>query len=154
GDFASAQAIAERGLERTRAQANSYAAWTLRLLRAESLVLQQKIADARAALDGAMPASPEFESLRARQKYVEARALIAEGRLRDALDRVEAARGLSANRDVRFDLDVVGGQLRLRLGQRAEAESVLQAVVSRAGAEGDHYHQALALNDLGMGRLV
>src|SRR5262249_46118588 len=107
GDFASAQAIAERGLERTRAQANSYAAWTLRLLRAESLVLQQKIADARAALDGAMPASPEFESLRARQKYVEARALIAEGRLRDALDTVEAARGLSANRDVRFDLDVV-----------------------------------------------
>src|SRR5262249_56253238 len=106
---------------------------------AEGSDSRRKPAAARAALEGAMPASPEFESLRARQKYVEARALIAEGRLRDALDTVEAARGLSANRDVRFDLDVVGGQLRLRLGQRAEAESVLQAVVSRAGAEGDHY---------------
>src|SRR5689334_21547888 len=64
GELADAEKLAEQGIERTRARPDSVASWTFRLLRAESLVLQQKIGDARSVLAGSVLPGPEFESLR------------------------------------------------------------------------------------------
>ena len=154
GELTAAQSLAERGLALAGPESGSRSAWTFRLLRAESLVLQVKAQEAHADLTDALPATREFDSLRARQKYLQARAAVTEGRLQAALDVVDQGRSLAASRDVRFDLDVLAGQIRLRLGKGAEAESILVAAASEAAAAGDHYHQALAFNNLGMARLT
>jgi CHAT domain-containing protein len=153
GDLTEAQTLAERGLDLTRSRPTSVSAWEFRLLRAESLILQLKAKDTLADLTDEMPREAAFDSLRARQRYLQARANISQGRLKDALDAVENGRRTPSSRDVRFDLDVLSGQIRLRLGQREDAEALLRSVISRAAAVGDHYHQACALNDIGMGRL-
>ena len=58
-----------------------------------------------------------------------------------------------AAEDVRLDAEILGGQIRLRLGQWDEAEKRLAAVVRRT-EKSDRHRQALALNNLGMGQLV
>jgi CHAT domain-containing protein len=154
GDLTAAQTLAEHGLELTRLHSTDVWAWAFRLLRDESLILQLKTTDALADLAVELPRDAGFDSLRARQKYLQARANIAQGRLKEALDAVDAGRRTPSSRDVRFDLDVLSGQIRLRLGQRQDAEALLRSVISEAASVGDHYHQAWALNDLGMGGLV
>ena len=49
---------------------------------------------------------------------------------------------------------ILQGQIELRLGRWIEAETALNAVAAEAGRAGDRYRQALAMNNLGMGRLV
>jgi CHAT domain-containing protein/Tfp pilus assembly protein PilF len=154
GELIAAQSLAERGIALADSQTGSSWAWTFRLLRAESLILQLKQVEAAQDLADSLPAPKEFDWLRARQKYLLARVQIDQGRLPQALETVAEGRRASSLRDVRLDLDVLDGQIRLRLGRRAEAESLLDAVVAEASSIGDHYHQAGALNDLGMGRLV
>jgi len=154
GDLTEAQTLAERGLDLTRSRPTSVSAWEFRLLRAESLILQLKATDPQADLTDEMPREAAFDSLRARQRYLQARANISQGRLKDALDAVEKGRRTASTRDVRFDLDVLSGQIRLRLGQREDAEALLRSVISEATVVGDHYHQAWALNDIGMARLL
>jgi CHAT domain-containing protein/Tfp pilus assembly protein PilF len=154
GELVASQSLAERGLALSEAQHDSVWTWTFRLLRAESLVLQQKLTETRTALTDPLPQAAEFDSLRARQKYLQARAYVTQGQLLEALDTLDQGRKVASVRDVQSDLDVLRGELCLRLGRAAEAESLLQSVVAASAAAGDHYHQGLALNNLGMGRLV
>jgi CHAT domain-containing protein len=152
GDLLSAQKLAEEGL--AHSGSGNAAAWDFRLLRAESLILQLKIDDARPDLVATLPEGSAFDSLRARQKFLQARAQIARGKLADALTAIEEARPLPAPKDVRRDLSILEGQIKLRQGQRTEAEALLRSVIADSAAAGDRYHEASASNDLGMGRLV
>src|SRR5262249_37306643 len=140
GELASAQSMAERGLALAGVQPDSLWAWNFRLLRAESLILQLKTDDARADVTAAPPGGAEFDAIRTRQKYLTARMQVARGQLQSALDTIESVDEDAAPRDIRFDLDVLGGQIRLRLGKQREAESILSAVVSAAGEASDAYH--------------
>src|SRR6185295_14820963 len=73
----------------------------------------------------------------------------------DALAALETARQTAAGSpDLRLDINWLDGQIRMRLGKWSDAESRLNDVVTQAAAGGDHYHQARALNDLGMGGVV
>ena len=153
GDLSSAQSSAERGLA-LAGSPSSLRGWTFRLIRAESLLLQLRPTDARIDLSESLPPSADFDSVRARQKYLLAKAQVAEGSLIKALSIVEEGRRLSSTSDVQLDLDELAGQIRLRLGRRVEAESLLTGAIAKAARIGDRYHQALALNDLGMGRLA
>jgi CHAT domain-containing protein len=154
GNLGEAQARAEFGIGLTRSRPTSEPAWAFRLLRAESLILQLRSTEALADLTDDVPQGAAFDSLRARQKYLQARANVVRGRLSEALDVIEEGRRMPSSRDVRLDLDVLDGQIRLRLGQRGDAEVLLRSVIANARAIGDQYHVACALNDLGMGRLV
>jgi CHAT domain-containing protein/Tfp pilus assembly protein PilF len=153
GNLTAAQSRAERGLDLVRSQSVRWQ-WTFRLIRAESLILQLKLAEARIDLSQPLPSAADFESLRARQKYLLAKEQVAEGSLLDALSTVDEGRHLPSTSDIQLDLDVLSGQIRSRLGRRAEGESLLLGAVEKAASLGDRYHQALALNDLGMGRLA
>jgi CHAT domain-containing protein/tetratricopeptide (TPR) repeat protein len=103
-----------------------------------------------------VPGGSEVDRLRGRQKYIEARTQVIRGQLQAALDTLDSAVSPAPAEwdDVRLDVEVFGGQVRLRLARWADAESRLNEVVARSAAKGDRYHQAMALNNLGMGRLV
>ncbi|HUC76249.1 MAG TPA: hypothetical protein VMS04_13190, partial [Vicinamibacterales bacterium] len=116
--------------------------------------MQLRPTEARIDLSESLPSSADFDSLRARQKYLLSKAQVGEGALNKALSTVEEGRRLPSTSDVQLDLDELAGQIRLRLGRREEAESLLTGLISKAGIIGDRFHQALALNDLGMGRLA
>jgi len=154
GELVQAQLLAEQALADSSFSPDSTWPWTFRLLRAESLILQLNAKAARTDLTATLPPSAEFDSLRARQKYLQARAEVTEGRLQPALAILDDALRLPSAPDVRFDLGVLAGQVRLRLGKRTDAESILNDVLSHASASGDHYHEALALNNLGMARFT
>ena len=153
GELAAAEQLADRALAVEHPDAQS--AWRVRLLRAEILVAERRLQEVQPLLDQHLPDEAAFETLRGRQRYVQAAALVAQNRLPDALGAVErAAASAGGSQELRFDIDALEGQIRLRLGEAGQAESKLNALVVAADAAGDHYHQALALNDLGMGRRV
>ena len=154
GELEEARALADRGL--SLAQPDSEWAWTFRLFGGEILLLQhQRPSDVLPLVNTAVPSGPAFDGVRARQKYLHARLLLTENKLADALAALETARQTAAGSpDIRLDINWLDGQIRMRLGKWSDAESRLNDVVTEAAAGGDHYHQARALNDLGMGGVV
>jgi serine/threonine protein kinase/CHAT domain-containing protein/tetratricopeptide (TPR) repeat protein len=154
GELPAAQSLAERGLALAQSQRSSLWEWTFRLLRAESLVLQSTPTEAVTDLTDPLPATGDFDSLRARQQLLYAKTQVAERHIQEALNTVEHGRRMASSHDVHFDLDEFAAQLHLRLGQIAEGEALLHTLVVDASDVGDRYHQAMALNDIGMGRLV
>ena len=154
GQLPEAQALAEQGVSLTKAQPESAWAWRFQLLRGEVLVARAKLAEVTPLLERPLPSGAKFDPLRIRQQYVRALAEIAQGHLREARDTLKALNGAAAASDLSLDVEVLTGQLDLRLKQWAEGETRLLAVVSRARAESDRYHEVWALNDLGMARLV
>jgi CHAT domain-containing protein len=154
GELVEARALADRGL--SLAQADSEWAWTFRLFRGEVLLLQHQPSEVVPLVNAVLPESDRFEAVRARQKYLEARLLLTQNRLADALAALDAAGryARSESRDIRFDIGWLGGQIRMRLGQWSDGEARLNDVIAQAAAVGDRYYQARALNDLGMGALV
>jgi len=150
GELSEARTLAERGL--ARAQPESEWDWTFRYLRGEILLLQHQTAEVAPLVRADVPAGPGFDRIRARQKFLEALVQRSQNRFDDALATLEKARQLAPDaRDVQFDIDWLDGQLRMRLGRWAEAETRLNAFIARAEAAGDRFQQARALNDLGMG---
>ncbi len=155
GDLASALDTAKRGLTLTESTPESEAAWQLRLLRAEILLTKPDLSQALPILNQAMPEAPAFAALRARQKYLVARSQVVQGRLADALTTLdEAGRLAGDDRELHLEAEILGGQVRMRLGKWTEAETRLTDSVSEAVAAGDRYREVLALNNLGMGMLV
>jgi len=155
GELAEAQTIAERGLARAESAPDSETAWSFRLLRADILIARLQYQAADADLHASLPSERAFDPLRAYQQLLAAKVLVARGRLQDAMAALDRARAIAPqDADVRPDIDVLRGQVQLRLGRWADGESELNAVVDRARAAGDHRREALALNNLGMGRVV
>jgi CHAT domain-containing protein len=154
GELDEARALAERGL--SLAPPDSEWAWMFRLFRGEILLLQrQQPSEILPLLEAEVPADPAFDAVRARQKFLEARVLLTQNRLAEALAALDAGRRAAAgSRDLQFDIDWLDGQIRMRLGKWSDAESRLNDVIAQAAAAGDRYHQARALNDLGMGGVV
>ena len=153
GELAEARARAERGM--ALATPGSTWDWAFRFLRGEILLLQHQPSEVLPLVTAPLPEGPAFDALRARQKYLEALVQRSQNRFADALATLDAARRLAPDaRDVQLDIDWLDGQLRMRLGKWAEAESRLNDVVVRAAAAGDRFQEVRALNDLGMGSLV
>jgi tetratricopeptide (TPR) repeat protein len=153
GDLADALSVAQRGVALTDSRPDSPWAWTFRLLRSEAQILRREFAEALPPLSLTLPDTEGFRSLHARQQYLLARAQVAQSRLEEALGTLDSARQIVPQElDVKLDIGALSGQIHLRLGHRAEGESLLNAVAKQAEAAGDGYHQIWALNDLGMGR--
>jgi tetratricopeptide (TPR) repeat protein len=152
GELVEARTLVERAL--AKAKPDSEAAWRLRLLRGDILLLQSQPAEVVPLVTTPLPSDPRFDPLRAQQKYLEARLMVAENRLADAEHALDAARRLGPAVPLQLEIAELAGQLEMRLGHWSVADSRLQEVAARAGVAGDRYLQARALNDLGMGQLV
>jgi CHAT domain-containing protein len=154
GELPEAQRLADEGIDREKSQPQSVQYWRFRLLRAEIAVQRANFQEALPPLRAALPPGAHFDELRAQQWYVDAKRKAAQGQLADALETIEHARPLvRVGSNVQLDIDVLSGQISARLGRWSEAEEKLSRVVTRAEATSDRYHQALALNNLGMIRL-
>jgi CHAT domain-containing protein len=154
GDFQDAQSLAEEAISRRELQADSSQGWTFRLLRTESLVLQLKLAEAQPDLKQEPPSGTAFDAARARQLYLRGRVAVFQGSLAGGLTAVMKARLQNPPPDLGLDLDVLEGQIRLRLGELEAGDEVLERAVAGARTAHDSYHEAQALNNIGMGRLV
>lgn len=153
GELAEARTLAERGV--SMAPPESPWAWTFRLYRGEILLLQHQPGELPALVRAPIPAGGDFDAVRARQKFLEARLQLTQNQLPDALATLERAKELAPQaRDIQLDIAWLDGQIRMRLGKWADGESRLNAVVTEAAAARDEYQQARALNDLGMGGVV
>ena len=155
GDLERAQKITDRVLTDSTLGENSVWIWRFRLFRAEILLARADVPATLAILDAQLPTSRDFDALRARQRYLLAKTRVQRGALNEALALLETTPALvGTEQGLRLDIEVLGGQIGLRLGQWDEAQARLQAVVVEAVRTKDRYRQALALNNLGMSRLV
>lgn len=131
--------------------------WTFRLLRAEALLLQRKVSEALGILSSLPPLDAPNRPLEARRLYLQGLARIYQGRLPEALDILEEARRHAETADgpdeVLMDIDALHGQALLRARRWQEGDAALQEVLARASARGSPYHQAIALMNLGSGRV-
>ena len=153
GELVEALALTDRGL--ALAPPDSPWAWTFRLFRGEILLLQHQPSEVQPLVAAVVPDGPAFDEVRARQKYLEARLQVAQNHLPDALATLEAARRAApAAHDIQFEIAWIDGQIRMRLGKWADAESRLSESIAKAAAMGDRFQEARALNDLGMGSVV
>lgn len=140
----------DRGIAAVGADRETPAAYKLRLLRAEILLAKPDVAGAAALLDASMPDRPEFQALRPRFRYVQARLEIARGQVKQALATLESIDEPNQEQHVDLDVGVLAGQALLRLGRLDEGEKRLRATLDTAERQGDRYRQMLALNNLGM----
>ena len=155
GEFDAARKLTDEGIARAGKQSNAETSWRFRLLLCEVVLSQLDLTRAAACLSEEPPSDARLRDLHAQHAYLRAKALIAHGTLNEALSLLEAAQSMTlAGDDVWLDAEILGGQIRLRLGRWDDAETRLNAVVRRAEDRGDQHRRALALNNLGMGRLI
>ncbi|MGH9370109.1 MAG: tetratricopeptide repeat protein, partial [Vicinamibacterales bacterium] len=157
------QGAATRALERIQkgeavagAPASQWG-WRFRLLRTEALLLRRDTAAALTLLNGLPPLERPDPALAARRGYLRALAQTYQGQLSEAAATLEEARqqAHAAPADgVLLDIDALQGQLHLRAGRLRDADALLQDLLARASARGDAYHQAVALHNLGNGRIT
>ncbi len=129
--------------------------WRFRLLQAEIALARLDGTAADDLLAADIPPGAALNDVRTRRLYVQARAAVDRGQLQRGLELLsEAAETPHNDKALDLDTEILGGQIRLRLGQWAEAERRLQIVVKETAQAGDPYRQALALINLGMGQVV
>ncbi|HEY1308784.1 MAG TPA: CHAT domain-containing protein [Vicinamibacterales bacterium] len=157
GQMADARALTDRGIDQTKARPGSVWSWKFHLLRAEILLVSGDRAAATELLASQAPSAAEFGWVAAKQKYLQGQLQIAQGQPAAAMTTLADARALAkstAASDVALDTEVLVGQALFRQGRWADAERTLQDLVARATEAGDDYRKAVALVNLGMGRLV
>ena len=154
GDTTEALRLARQA--ETRCPAGSGCHWAARLLEAEVLLGERQLEAAARMLADAIPAEKQFDALRARRlmllgglQITRNRSDNAAGLLRQAR---EAAMEARAN-DVLMDAEQWEGQLLFSLRKFDQAEEVFRREREQAAGQRDPYHEARALNGLGMMRL-
>jgi CHAT domain-containing protein/tetratricopeptide (TPR) repeat protein len=155
GQVAAAQVLADKGVALTQSTPGTVSAWRFRLLRSEVQIAKLEMKAALPDLQATLPEGAEFDILRARQKYLNAQIQVAQGQFQPAIETLDSAGVMAASDpDLLLDIAVLGSQARLRLGRWQEAEERLNTVLTQSTERADRYRQALALNNLGMSRLV
>lgn len=150
GDSESASKTAEPAYRQWRAAPGSYWHWPFRLLLAESLIEQDRMAEAAPLLDGSAPnASWEARRL-AGIAFIKYRGRN-DNDARQALDSAEAINPTSA-RDVAGKIDLIRGMLNLRREQPAEAEACFRRALEEVGGTGSLV-ESHTLTDLGVADL-
>lgn len=121
------------------------------------LLLRRDAPAARAILESLPPSGAPAAPLGARRTYLVGQTQLVEGRLAAALATLQNARRQAADAsagEIRLDIDALEGQILMRTGRWDDADALLRDVVTRAAAANDPYHEAVALLNLGMGRVV
>jgi CHAT domain-containing protein/tetratricopeptide (TPR) repeat protein len=155
GELTEAQKLTEKAIAEAGPRANSLWSWRFRLLRGDIQISERNLADVRELVHATLPPGAAFDSVRARQAFLEARVLLADRRLADALSLAKRVPEIApGDRQVRFDAEPLAGQILFQTGRWDEGEALLTGTVRAASEARDRYHQAFALHQLGMGQLV
>jgi len=155
GELTEAQALAERGITLAGPQKESEWSWRFRLLRGDILISERKLTDVRPLIQASLPVGASFDSLRAKQTFLDARVLLEDRRLDDALARAKRVAEIAPrDRQLRFDAEPLVGQILFQTGRWDEGEALLAGTVDAASEARDRYHEAFALHQLGMGQFV
>jgi CHAT domain-containing protein/tetratricopeptide (TPR) repeat protein len=155
GQLAEVDRYVAQGLALTAAEPQSVWAWRFKLLGVDAQISRLALADAEKALAAPVPAAADFAVARGRQRFLLARVQVLQGKLKEAAVTLDqAAMAAPFDRELQFDIEILNSQLRFRTGQWSAAESGLRTLIQQAEAGGFHHHQALALNNLGMGLVV
>jgi CHAT domain-containing protein/tetratricopeptide (TPR) repeat protein len=155
GEFGSAAQIAGGATARVTVGGNPVAYWRFRLLSCELAILSRDFPAAEQTVAARLPEGPAFDTLRARQRLLEAKLQIEQGNIRAGHEALARARALGvSDSDVALEIDRLDGQALLRLSQWAQGDELLNRVLDISDRLSDRYHQAMALNDLGMGRFA
>jgi CHAT domain-containing protein len=155
GELTEAQALSERGVTNAGPQGDSVWSWRFRLLRGDILISQQNLGEVRALTHAAVPPGASFDSLRAQQALLDARLMIADRRLDDALSLAKRVGEIAPqDRQLKFYADMHVGQILFQKGRWDEGEALLTGTARAASEAGDRYYEAFALHQLGMGQLV
>ena len=154
GDLADAQKRAEAAA-RSSGAADPVWHWRFRLLSCEIDILGRNFSNAERVVTAQLPDGVAFDGLRARQRLLEGKLQIEQGKLRAGHLILERARKLAVHDStVDLEIDRLDGQALLRMSEWSQGEELLNRVLTVATEAGDRYNQAMALNDLGMGRLA
>ncbi len=155
GELAEAQALADRGALRVPVESDPLWHWRFRLLACQLAILRRDFPAADRVLRARLPDAPAFEGLRARQRWLAAYSQVEQGNAKGGHETLATARQLvQDDPELELELDRLDGQALLRLGDWNQGEALLNGVLTAATERGDRYIQAIALNDLGMGRFV
>ena len=134
GDLAGAQKLADTGATQRLAESDSQWHWRFRLLSCEVAILRRDFSAAEAILKDRLPDAPAFDSLRARQRLLDAKLDVERGQFRSAHEKLAQARSVEgSDAEVRLDIDRLDGQALLRLGEWDQGEALLTGVVTAAG---------------------
>ena len=150
GAFDEALSHIDRATTAARSDLDNPVVHRLRLLRAEILLAKPDLPGAAALVNTPIPETPGLASSRARQRYVRARLEVAQGQLKQALTTLESMKLLNPEPELELDVEVLAGQVLMRLGRLEEAETRLKRTLDEAERRHDRYRQMLALNNLGM----
>jgi tetratricopeptide (TPR) repeat protein len=155
GEFGSAAQLADRATARVSVVGDPLSYWRFRLLSCELAILTRDFTAAERTLTARLPDGPAFDALRARQRLLEAKLQIEQGNIRAGHEALARARALGvSDSDVALEIDRLDGQALLRLSQWSQGDEMLNRVLDTSERLSDRYHQAMALNDLGMGRIA
>jgi CHAT domain-containing protein len=130
--------------------------WRFRLLAADVLIAQGKAADALALAGAAVTAGEDAAALEAQRLKVRGHAALNLGRYDEAAALLEEASRRAAAASLPrlgLEIDVLRGLLLIRTNRQEAGETITRAAHTRAVAQGDHYWQAAAANNLGIERL-
>ena len=137
--------------------AASQPGWTIRLLRAEALILRRDVADGLKILEALPPLNPSIPALDARRGYLQALGQLFQGAVQIAAASLDAARQVATRasaEEVLIDIETLQGQILLRHEQWDEASRVIDDAVRRAAGRGDSYRTAAARHNLAFGYLL
>jgi tetratricopeptide (TPR) repeat protein len=155
GELDAARTLAERAVDLTRHEPDSEWARRFNLLLGEVLIRKHDLPEARRVLSPDLPHGARFDLLNARRQFLHGWLQLLDQKQQDATVTLRRARALApAAGDLRLDIDVLDGVIHLQSRRTQEGESLLQDVLRAATAQGDRYHQAVALLNLGYGQLV
>jgi CHAT domain-containing protein len=156
GELASAQKAIDEGLSLTRSSPDGVWSWRFRFLQADVFLNARNLPKASEIAALPLPqSSGELAELRARSQYLSARIEYSQNQIAKALDLANQAEAAApAGSELKLEIGGFAGQLGLQLGQWAESEARLDAVVKSAAASKSDYVQGMALISQGMGKFV
>src|SRR5262249_13426382 len=112
GELSEAQTLSEQGIAKAGPQADSLWSWRFFPLRADILISERNLAEVRDLVHATLPPGESFNSLRARQAFLEARVLLTERRFVDALSLARRVAEIGPrDQQVRFDAEPLVGQI-------------------------------------------
>jgi CHAT domain-containing protein len=155
GELADAQKLADDAATRVAVDTNPVWHWRFRLLSCEIAILRRDFPAAESVVRARLPDSSDFDALRARQRLLDAKLQVEQGRVRPGHELLAQARQLAgSDPEIALEVDRLDGQALLRLGEWSKGEALLNSVLKTAVERGDRYNQATALNDLGRGLMA
>ncbi|HEX7140242.1 MAG TPA: CHAT domain-containing protein [Vicinamibacterales bacterium] len=156
GNLAAAQKSIDEGQSLTLQDPDGVWAWRFRFLQADAFLNARNLAKATEISKLPLPAnSTNLSELQARSQYLQARIEYSQNRIAKALEIANQASALAPDgTELKLEIDGFAGQLGLQLGNWAESDARLDAVVAAAAAGNRDYVQSMALVSQGMGKFL